>query len=203
MRGKDKWIIIGIIAFVVFSIIIDYLNILNYNNRYNTEFISMIVTNAVIIILYVITYTKLDRINIERTSNQREIAMWMLAETYISVDNIIKNILTYENVKKFVVPKIDFNKTNLESETNKRIEDNLGNMPFSYDNQILLFLSEGIISKSEICNYMKVKEEYKKFSSVIITFFDAPEIVEPQRTALKNALRKANTELAKGDDRND
>ena len=86
-------------------------------------------------------------------------------------------------VEKYVIPKIDGNKTDSEN----KIVHNLQTLPFASFDTIMSLATSGYIPKKVVSDYMEIKKEYQYLVSVKITFFDLtnPETQE-QRALYKD-----------------
>lgn len=142
------------IILIISLIIFDYINLpsllgLNMSNI-NWNFCMGILNIVVVIMLYVITYKKLDKRTIEREKNKKEISILLINECY---QQCIKHVelLSEETIEKYIVPKIDFNSTD-----NKLIR-NLADSPFVNENIIMDLVKDGQIAKQRIEKYFEIK----------------------------------------------
>jgi hypothetical protein len=63
--------------------------------------------------------------------------------------------------------------------------------PFEHDSIIFSLGEEGIISASEILNYINVKNKYSIYFSNVVCFPDIDEITNPLKQDLEIAIHKA------------
>lgn len=137
----------------------------------------------IVVLLYLITYKKIDKRNLKREDNKEEIANLLIASCYKECQEYLK-LFTPETVEKYILPKVDFNST-----TNKVIT-NLQEAPFANENVIMDLAKDGQLKKKQIEGYFKVKDKYRVFVSSRITFFDAPHIYEPVLKELTDAINE-------------
>ncbi|CAI3671915.1 conserved hypothetical protein [Clostridium neonatale] len=177
------------IILIISLIIFDYINLpsllgLNMSNI-NWNFCMGILNIVVVIMLYVITYKKLDKRTIEREKNKKEISILLINECY---QQCIKHVelLSEETIEKYIVPKIDFNSTD-----NKLIR-NLADSPFVNENIIMDLVKDGQIAKQRIEKYFEIKGAFSQYITMRITFFDKSDYYEPIK---KQLFHKINIEI--------
>lgn len=183
-------IIIGFSILIIIFIFLDYINILSIFNlkaeNLNFDFLNILINSTMVIILYIITYFLIDKENIKKNNTQKDILDSLLIKTYKECLTYI-NILDYETISRYVVPKIDFN-TPGESEISKNIKNNT----FSNHNDILELFKTGILPVEKFNSYIDIKNSYFTYITFVITFFDAPD----KTIDLKNNLiNKINEEI--------
>ena len=178
-----KIIIISLIMIIAF-IFLDYINILSIiklkTENFNFDFLNIIINTIIVIMLYLITYFLIDKENIRKNNTQKDILKSLLKETYKECINYI-NILDYETLSKYIVPKIDFNST-----TENIISKNIKNNAFSNHDTIIELFKIGIVSIDNFNTYIEIRKDYFSYVTFVITFFDAPD----KTTPLKNELLK-------------
>lgn len=182
------------IAVIVSLVVLDYINLpslLGFEmSNINWDFCMGIFNIIVVIVLYSITYKKLDKRTIEREKNKNEISSLLIKECYHECIEYIA-LLNQETIEKYIVPKIDFNNT-----TNKNmIIGNLQNSPFVNENIIMDLVKDGQITKKQIDGYFKVKKKYRQYINMRIIFFDCPNLYEPLKTDLCNLINIENKKL--------
>lgn len=184
MKRKDIIIVIVTIAILI---IFDYLNILSLLDikisNINIDFWLGILNIIIIIILYTITYKKIDEKVIERENNKYSIFVLLLQEVYRECRSHVE-LLNQEIVEKQIVHKLDFNST----DTKNSIIGNLQSTPFLSENTIMDFVKDGQITKIQLEGYFKVREKYRKYIYMRIAFYDASHIYEPLKTDLYKAI---------------
>lgn len=157
----------------------------------NMDFISLVVTNAIVIILFIVAYHYVDKRNIKAMENKRELGLHLLQKTCDSCEAMDKS-LSVEIIKQFVVPKVDFNATK------NQLVDNLKEAPFSFDDQLMELFLDGTLTKAEFELYTELKSQYGIAINTRITFFDAPNIQASADERYQKALDKTKAYLSKG-----
>ncbi|WP_313756286.1 hypothetical protein [Tissierella sp.] len=191
MKNKD---IVTVIIIITSLVILDYLNIfsiLGFNMpNINFDFWIGVLNIIVIIILYKITYKKIDEKAIEREKNKYSISVLLLQEVYRECRTHM-NLLNQETVEKYIVPKMDFNSTDF----NNSIIGNLQSTPFLNENTIMDFVKDGQINKMQIEGYLKVKEKYRQYINMRIILFDRPDMYEPLKIDLDEVIEYETKQL--------
>ena len=143
---------------------------------FNFDIFSLIVSNAIVIVLFGITYILIDKRNIEKDENQNEIVRIMLNEMFLECKKSIE-VFTPQVIEKYVVPKVDFN----ASSKSDKVTTNMRNSNFIYDEIIFESAKNGIITKDDFSDYSKLKRLYSTYIEFAITFYDAQHLVEPEK----------------------
>lgn len=174
-------VLISIITIIII-LVMDYFNIFyRISSQLNSSFLEIIINNIVIITVFIVTYFLIDKRNMkkesEKRNNQEYVLRQLLMETYNECKKIIELLDRDEILRKYVVPKVDFNKTDADNV----VIINLQNDPFKYDNLIMELFKEGIFSTSNLPNYLKIKREYQGYISNKISFFDDKELLEDNK----------------------
>ena len=174
-------VLISIITIIII-LVMDYFNIFyRISSQLNSSFLEIIINNIVIITVFIVTYFLIDKRDMkkesEKRNNQEYVLRQLLMETYNECKKIIELLDRDEILRKYVVPKVDFNKTDADNV----VIINLQNAPFKYDNLIMELFKEGIFSTSNLPNYLKIKREYQGYISNKISFFDDKELLEDNK----------------------
>ena len=171
-KNKYKaFIFFIIIAFVIY-IIIDYIDLfhilgINFSNI-NIELFNIVFNSFIVVLLYIITYFKINKKEIDKEYNSKQIAYILMTSSYKQCK---EKILLFDNndiIHKDIVPKVDFN-TLLYNNT---IVNNLQNEPFSEIEHIIQLATNGYIEKELFNKYMSFKRDYKSYIQLKIIFFD-------------------------------
>ena len=120
----------------------------------------------------------------EKKKNQEYVLRQLLVETYTECKNIIKLLDNNEILSKYIVPKVDFNKTDFDN----FVITNLKNRPFKNESTILDLFKEGIFSTIHLHYYLRIKSAYQSYISNRITFFDRKELTENTKIKLNKDL---------------
>lgn len=168
-----KYIMISCFIIVIY-LILDFLNVFNFITKEINFDVSAILVNAIVVVfVFLITYSLVNKKTFEReqeiNNNKRNLLNILLQGTYKSCkDNL--NILDNDKMlKKYIVPKVDFNSLN------DRIIENLKCFPFQNERYIIELFSSGIAQHNTIKEYFEIKELYQKYVNMRITFFNINE----------------------------
>lgn len=137
----------------------------------NWDVASIVTGNIIVIGLFLITYFLLDRRNIARENNQREIAvltLQLIYDTCCEMIDLFSNDTAAENVAK----KCDFNKLEFQDPVMQQYL----NIPFDNHADILDFAKSGVITAKEYGSYLKIRKNYKLHIRMKITFFDCKDL---------------------------
>lgn len=162
--------IVGLIAIVI----IDLLNFpsrigINIPNL-NMDIQTLIINNAVVIGLFIITYFLIDKRSIEKEKRQKECAMVFINETAKHCDEIVK-LLDDKKMLKAAAEKCDFKAFHTED----KVFYSLYTSPFEYEKLVFEAASNGYITKDTLQRYLSMKSKYQLYINTRITFFDAEE----------------------------
>ena len=163
------------LSFIVMYFIIDVNDVLECigltAEKVNFDIADIVISNVVIVGLFLVTYHLIDSKEIERKRNQRQTAIVMLLTTY---QNCIDGIKGLDNPFTFrgILSKCDFNAIMPEN----KILNYLQGQPFENNNFILEVASQGIITKDELQTYLVVKDSFKKYVLWKIAFYDNPNV---------------------------
>ncbi|MDG6155641.1 hypothetical protein NF716_04635 [Lactococcus formosensis] len=187
IKGIGNLVALCTIVFItaIAFIILDYNNFPSYLGmkvvNINWDFLAIVISNCIVVLLYLITYFVLDRRSIIREKNKNEVAYLLIKKSYEEVRKQA-DFMTIEIVKKYVVPKIDF------KSTDNTLVNNMCNAPFEDENLIFELVKDGQISKELLNGYISVKKSYSIYINSIITFFDAEEIYIPMKEEFYKTL---------------
>lgn len=186
-------LILSVLMFVLF-LIIDFLNIPTLigvdTATVNWDLFLGLLNFWVVVLLYIITYKKIDKRNLERENNKEDLANLLISSCYNECREYLK-LFTPETIEKYILPKVDFNSTS------NKVVTNLQEAPFANENVIMDLAKDGQIKKEQIEGYFKVKDKYRVFVNSRITFFDAPHIYDPVLKELAEAINEEQNNLAK------
>ena len=149
------------------------------------EIASLIITNAIVIILFITTYLLIDSRNLIKEENKQRTAQILLTQSFAECYNSI-NVFTPEVIEKYVVPKCNFNQTSNQDP----VITGFKTSNFTFDMQIFEYSREGIIAPEDFEFYLKLKRLYQSYIEIAITFFDAQEIVKPEKEKLLNHIKQ-------------
>lgn len=192
MKSRSSRRVCFILIVLLILVIFDLVNISDIIsvpfNNINFEFWNIVI----VVVLYILTYVIVDKRNNKRKKNQEEFAEELLGQTYKLCDEYER--LFDSRLFKDICPKRF--PGNLTMENNK-VYNNLKDAPFEYNSVILSLGQEGIISVSEIQNYIAVKSKYHTYFTQVVCFPDVDEITDPLKYALEREIEKAISQLRK------
>ena len=193
---KRYMTLIFAISYFLISIILvflDYFNVFSTlgfrMGNINWDFTGMVITNVIVVLLFVITYETLDKRSAEKENNKRLIAISLIKQSY---EQCVwyTDTLTKEIVETYIVPKMNFDGGADEN----KVVTNLKNAPFENDGAILSLVYDGQVSVDTINGYFRIKQLFSQYITMRTTFFDAPNMYEPIIKDLRNEI---NLETAK------
>jgi len=178
MKKKYKNIVMFLIVGFCLYILFDLFNIpskigLTVSNL-NNDILGIATSAVVALIIYFISYNEIDDRKIKREKNSSNTAKVLLINTYIECLDNLKLVNDKQIVKEFIVPKVNFDKTDSEN----KVVRNLQTLPFETLEMVMQFSKEGFIEKSVLETYFSIKKEYNFVISSKITFFDIDEAEE-------------------------
>lgn len=201
MKRKSSKVIVTIIIFLAVSFIIlflDFSNILYFiSKNFNYDFLSIFIPNIVLIFIFLITYFLIDKRNMEKeekiSNNQQNVLNIMLQKTYFTIKEYLRLVINNsEMIEKYIIPKINPNELD-----GKRIIDTQKNSPFSYDDQIMKMVYDGLVEKDILNNYIEIKNLFKSYVDMRITFYDIEKYKGEETKELRKVLEEDNLKLNK------
>lgn len=160
----------------------------------NGDIASIVIGNLVVIGLYLITFNLFDSRQIKLSKNQREVALLLLAKTYEQCKESV-SIWGSREVREKAVKKCDFSNAIHED---KQIQYYL-NFPFEFHEQIVEFASTGTISKKEFSDYLELREMFRKYIIVSITFFDQEDFPNSTKKEFLDIYERVTSSLNRGE----
>ena len=189
-KGVLLKIIFVAIGISLIVLAIDYFNVLGMigidTSRLNIDSVSLIVGNIIVVSLFFATNHIVDSRGLKKEKNKRYPALIMLKNTYIVCR---KNINFFDKVENRtqVAKKCDFDTVVSEEPTFVYYRKH----PFSYEESILNFSMEVIITPEEYDMYLTIKKQYEEYINHAISLYDSYSVVLLQREPLKDNLEKA------------
>lgn len=167
-----KHVVFAILSVFTLYIVLDLFNIPQKFNipisNINTDLFGIVSSAVVALVIYFISYNEIDDRKIKREDNAKDTAKVLLADTYKECLNTLELLGNREILEAFIVPKVDFNKTNKDD----KIMNNLQTLPFESFDKIISLSGGGYISKDKLEIYLSIKKEFALVVSMKITFFD-------------------------------
>lgn len=180
MKKKTNKFILPIILALAAYIVLDYVNVPSLigliPNNINTDMFGILFDASVVLVLYVISFYYIENKQNEKDANTRDNVDVLLKKTYQECLDNLKFLDNREMIEKYIIPKVDGNKTDSEN----KVINNLQTLPFSSFDSVIDLASNGYIEKIKLNDYLDIKKEYQYLISVKITFFDLvkPETIE-------------------------
>lgn len=187
-------LLIGVLPLIMY-ILLDYLDIpsligLNMTTL-NYDLFGAVLNAIVVITLYVITFIIVDKRQIKKDENAKQIADILMLNTYKQCQEILKLLNDQNILENDIVPKVDFNKSDLDSPITMRLENN----PFLEHIKILDFATIGVIDATRLSMYYRIMELYKSYVSLRITFFDVYKYKGEEHRNLQNLMGAKKNEI--------
>lgn len=185
---------VNIISIVVL-ILIFILDIINVSDIIKLPFpfsnLSLELWNIlVVIVLYIITYEIIDKRDNRRKQNQEEVAKILLEQSYQSCIQYMNMIDSVEFKK--ICPKRFPGDQTME---NNSAYHKMRVAPFENDLNIFALGEAGVISASNISNYLIVKSKYSIYLSNVVCFPEVDQMTDSLKVDLKNAISRATENL--------
>ena len=183
MKKKITILIILILVADALILFVDY----KYINKSGLDIylITALLTNSVTIFLYSLTYFLINKRTIIKSDNQTNVAKTMIEESIKSVEEIMQ-YLTPQIAERYIVPKLNFN----DSFMNQAVFLNIANKPFCFDDQIIEFSKNGIITSENFLSYVRIKRIFLSFLDMTISFYDKKEFSEKFKSDLVLEIKK-------------
>ncbi|WP_314250389.1 hypothetical protein [Abiotrophia defectiva] len=189
MKEKNRLsLLIYLFIPTVVVIVLDYFNlpsILGFKmSNVNYTLIDTVLNVSVVISLYIITFFLIDKRQIRKDDNAKGTADILMLSAYNQCKQLSKIVDTQPCLEKYIVPKIDFNKT----DSDNPVSLNLKNTPFTEHSHILSLAENGAISRGDLIKYLEIMELYKSFISLRITFYDMNDATTDKQQKFRSKI---------------
>lgn len=178
------WLIVNLIYLTT-----DYLNLFSViginTEQINFDFASIVISNGVVILLYIITYLALDSRDIKKKKNQRATAELLLLSTYKETLETVK-LFQKDEAAKAAQRHCQPNKLNFQDPVMQQYI----NLPFTYNDMICEFAKEGVIADNEFNDYIKIRKLYKSHINIRVGFADLKGAEKHKRDELLKVLNE-------------
>lgn len=189
-----KFIIPLIICFITY-LILDYINLPTILGikpaNIDLELFGILFDTLIVMVLFVISFFYIDNRQNEKDANARDTVDVLLSKTY---DECLSNLNFLDNkevVKKYIIPKIDGNKTDSEN----KVVNNLQTLPFESFDTIMDLAKNGYVDKVNLSQYLDIKKDYQHLISVKITFYDLIKPENANQKAMYDDIKKRDIDL--------
>ena len=156
----------------------------------NWDIASLVISNVIVVGLYLITYHVLDKRNVAKEKNQRSVAKYMMVSTYNACKDKV-DLFADDATAKHAAGKCDFDKLQFEDPVFEKYLD----LPFDYHDSIIEFAKTGVISMNEFKRYSKIREYYRSHITIRISLFDNPKYANYKKKELLDEIKRAKKEL--------
>ena len=181
MKSQIRSGVLWSIIILIILMLIDYIN-LPYTLRIHMSNMNYSFWEIfLIIVLYIATYKTLDKRTCEKEQNKSELSLLLIKRCYEECLETV-NYLNDETVRKYIVPKIDFDSTD------HKIIDNLQKIPFENESIIIDLIKEGQVNKEKIEKFFEIKDKYRQYVNMRVACFDGPHIFEPLKSKLLEVI---------------
>lgn len=189
-----KFIIPLIICFITY-LILDYINLSTILGikpaNINLELFGILFDTLIVMVLFIISFFYIDNRQNEKDANARDTVDVLLTKTY---DECLSNLNLLDNkevVKKYIIPKVDGNKTDSEN----KVINNLQTLPFESFDTIMDLAKNGYVDKAKLSQYLDIKKDYQHLISVKITFYDLVKPENANQKAMYDDIQKRDVDL--------
>lgn len=191
-RNDLKTILKYVVLPFLLLLVIDYLNIPTLVGIDVIRINPNVFNSMIVVCLYITTYFLIDKRQIQRDDNAKMVASVLLESSYTKCLDNIKLLDDQELLSNYIVHKIDFSKASRES----CVYTNLEETPFTEYKSLIDFSANGVLSGKDINTYLNIMNEYKKYLSMRITFYDIGESTKPEHIDLKNRIEHQKVNLS-------
>ena len=157
----------------------------------NIDMFSILFDSTIVIALYVISFYYIENKQNEKDANARDTANVLLEKTYAECLNNLKLLDNSETVAKYIIPKVDGNKTDSQN----KVVLNLQTLPFFSFDSVMELAAGGYIEKDTLSDYLDIKKEYQYLVSVKITFYDLLDPQTPEQQAMYHDIHTRDSAL--------
>lgn len=180
------------IAGIILLVVADYFNVfsrLGVNVRnLNLDFMSLIIGNVVVILLFVIAYVLVDRRSIAKEKNKRKTALIILKGIYEQTVEVVE-LFAEDEARMLAAEKCDFSKVISQDP----MQSLYYNLPFAEnDRTIIAFAQEGVLNANELSTYLDVKKKYGSYINLSFLFREPERHISlnPRKAELLSVLEE-------------
>ena len=188
MKISIDWKIILFWLVPIISLAVDYFNLFSVIgidvSNLHIDFIIGMVNTLVVVTLYYITYMLVDKRQIQKDKNAKQITYVLMKSTYKKCLATLRQVNDRNILAKYIIPKIDFDKSDEDNQVTLNIQNN----PFTEYPTLLEFSKDGIISPNDLCMYIGIMDKYRAYVSMRITLYDIEESDVPEHIEFAQTL---------------
>ena len=170
MNKRVLRITVFYIILLVSIFVIDYFNMFSFVTlKLNYNYLSIFIGTLTTIYLFLVTYYLIDkRISDnekEKKLNKENALYIMLNETYSACKDTVELYAKNSQLMEYIVKKIDFD------DINNPFLENQKTYPFKYDYKILDLVSDGMVDRKILEQYISVKNKFSQYTNAKFTLF--------------------------------
>ena len=158
--------------------------------KINWDIASIVISNLVVVCLYLITFALLDSKRIKMSKNQRDVALLLLEETYDNCKGVVSTF-DLRGSRAKIEDKCYSYKKILKNEHLQRYQD----LPFEFHEQIVKFACSRIISKKELSDYIQVRIAFQMHIRTRILSYDKDDLPDCTKKDFFEDLERAKQSL--------
>lgn len=161
--------------------------------HFNLDFLSIVIGNGVVILLFIIAYALIDSRNIEKENNKRRTVLVILKNVYEHCIEMVE-LFSDDFTRKHAVSKCSMD----EVAVNDKMHMVYRTLPFADNNDAILgFMQDGVLSKNETETYFEVKRKYASYIDLSIIYWTPTDHVSTKglEESLLSMLRTALDEI--------
>ena len=160
-----------IILIILFVLIADYYDLPSkiglHMGELNYDVQAIAIEAMVTILLFIIAYYLIDQRSITKQKNQEEIAKMMIATSYKLCRDYIAELDKQHTLDFLLRSKI---KSEDPDKLVSSFYDKYEEVPFDNHERIMQFCADGILSKSQMVDYLQVKHLFSAYVSACVCF---------------------------------
>ena len=161
-----------------------------HSEKINWDIASIVISNLVVVCLYLITFALLDSKRIKMSKNQREVALLLLEETYDHCKGVV-SAFDLRGLRAKIAEKCYSSEELFGNENLQRYQD----LPFKFHEQIIKFACSGIISKKELSDYIQVRIAFQMHIRTRILSYDKDDLPDCTKKDFFEDLERAKQSL--------
>ena len=161
-----------------------------HSEKINWDIASIVISNLVVVCLYLITFALLDSKRIKMSKNQREVALLLLEKTYDHCKGVV-SVFDLRGLRAKIAEKCYSSEEISENEHLQRYQD----FPFEFHEQIVKVACYGIISKKELSDYIQVRIAFQMHIRTRILSYDKDDLPDCTKKDFFEDLERAKQSL--------
>lgn len=199
MKEKNMAIRAAFLSIVgtILLVVADYFNVFSRLGvdvtNLNLEFLSFVIGNGVVILLFIIAYVLVDRRSIDKEKNKRKTALIILKGIYEHAVEVVELFADSES-RLYAAKKCDFDKVASQDP----MQTFYRNLPFAEnDDTIISFAQEGILGANELETYFDIKREFCAYIDLSFVYLEPQYHVSlnPRKAKLLDTLKDTLSEI--------